>query len=959
MAGFSGFFSLFFAPILFHNLLLGDGDALVYYLPAFLSPPQLWSDLIFGGYPVAADPQMMTWYPPAMLMRLIPGSWNGLGSWNGFVVLAYVLAASFAYLYSWTVTRSRLAAWGAGLVYALSGFMIGHLSHTSMIHAAAWIPLILAALEQLRYRWTRRWWAIAIGAIAGCWLGGHPQVPVYGLGLGLLYALVMGGSAPVGRWRYYLSVISALAIGLMLCAIQILPTWQLSQLSVRAEMTFAAFTAYSLPPWQAAQMLFPLAFGGTYHPLYAQAYWGQWGPSELAGYVGLMPLLLAAIALLGARPRRLVYFWLGVGVIAFLLAMGQDTPLAAWLYKVPVYNRFRGQGRHMVEVAVAASALTGLGLATLQQRRLSRRTVSAIVVGGALIMLATSGWLNFSLDFYRQFAAEQGISSLDFRPWASSRVGIPLLTFGLSGMALLVWSKRRHAPWAMAVLCAALIWDLSSFGWFWIWQPINGAVSPSLLNPPASVSDLRDRLGRSQQRLLTTKGAQGLSPTSLMVPNMTRVWQLPNASGYTPLMLARLGKMLDMAATGLVSPLSSQPRDRALDLMSVRYALMPPPRVQGPFAGQHWSAEDIPLAVGYGSCAARATPTLSLDLPPDLPAVDAIGLVSALSCAPAVANNVEIAKIEAIAADGKISTASIRAGRDTAEWAYDCTDVQPTMQHQRAPLFQSTPVIKPGVARCSANTYVSTIPLDRPQKLQQLRIQSSPIAGVPGLRLDIHKLSLLHKSPLRSSQVLNQGLTPILAGPRWQSQPNIGDIRVYENQFAMPRAWLVSEWIQAPPAAILTAIQTAQLPDGRTFDPHRMALVEGWGSQKLPDLQPTDVAQVVKIVDTQVQIQTQTAADAFLVLSDVNYPGWQVTIDGQVAPLLSVNYVQRGVKVPAGSHLVQFAFRPRLFTVGAIVTGLAVCLGMMGWGWLGRWSHRGDRDKLDRAVSRQKLNVRG
>jgi uncharacterized membrane protein YfhO len=107
------------------------------------------------------------------------------------------------------------------------------------------------------------------------------------------------------------------------------------------------------------------------------------------------------------------------------------------------------------------------------------------------------------------------------------------------------------------------------------------------------------------------------------------------------------------------------------------------------------------------------------------------------------------------------------------------------------------------------------------------------------------------------------------------------------------------------------------LPGGRSFDPAQIALVENAPSQKLPDLQPTDIAKVVTIADTQVKIQTQTAAAAVLILSDVDYPGWQVTIDGKPTPLLAVNYVQRGVQIPAGSHWVQFAFRPRIFHIGA------------------------------------------
>lgn len=73
---FSAFYTLFFSHVIFSDRLLAPSDGLIYYVPAFYSPRVLWTNLILSGFPVAADPQVETWYPLSLLFSLIPNSWN-------------------------------------------------------------------------------------------------------------------------------------------------------------------------------------------------------------------------------------------------------------------------------------------------------------------------------------------------------------------------------------------------------------------------------------------------------------------------------------------------------------------------------------------------------------------------------------------------------------------------------------------------------------------------------------------------------------------------------------------------------------------------------------------------------------------------------------------------------------------------------------------------------------------
>jgi hypothetical protein len=82
---FAVFYVCFFSPVLFAGRVLAPTDSFLFYYPHFNSPFKLWDSLLMTGYPNLADPQLMSWYPLALLLRPIPGSWNT------FVLLVWIL----------------------------------------------------------------------------------------------------------------------------------------------------------------------------------------------------------------------------------------------------------------------------------------------------------------------------------------------------------------------------------------------------------------------------------------------------------------------------------------------------------------------------------------------------------------------------------------------------------------------------------------------------------------------------------------------------------------------------------------------------------------------------------------------------------------------------------------------------------------------------------------------------
>jgi hypothetical protein len=71
-------------------------------------------------------------------------------------------------------------------------------------------------------------------------------------------------------------------------------------------------------------------------------------------------------------------------------------------------------------------------------------------------------------------------------------------------------------------------------------------------------------------------------------------------------------------------------------------------------------------------------------------------------------------------------------------------------------------------------------------------------------------------------------------------------------------------------------------------------------------------------------IQIDAHGPGLLVLSELNYPGWLVRVDGKKGDLIPVNGLLRGVKIPEGEHQVVFEFAP-------VSVGIGLVCALFGW----------------------------
>jgi hypothetical protein len=277
----------------------------------------------------------------------------------------------------------------------------------------------------------------------------------------------------------------------------------------------------------------------------------------------------------------------------------------------------------------------------------------------------------------------------------------------------------------------------------------------------------------------------------------------------------------------------------------------------------------------------------------------------------------------------------LRAGADTSEWAHDCADVLPTIAHRRAQIFESFNVERNG-ATCEGHSYLARARFDRALEVKTLRLEWIGGRG----SADVKKIELIDHADARARLVRTQDRAP--DATRWRHVEDAGDVSVYENLRARPRAWLVGEVLSLPDAPALAAIKTGRLPDGRAYDPARTALIaepsplSNVAPRAALTTQPLDEATITRAADASLVIRARSARDALLVVSDAYYPGWRARVDGREARIFQTDYALRGVFVPAGEHAVEFSYEPRSLRIGAIVSALAVVALALVSLWLAR-----------------------
>ncbi len=476
------------APVLFTGQALFWGTPYLQFVPWRMAAWEalksgqlpLWNPLVGMGAPLIANYQSALFYPPNWLQFALAAV-GGIGwlAWGQALLVALHLA--WAGWGTWLLARrlgmGPLARIVSGLAFSLCGYLVARAGFLSINAAVAWLPWILLASAAIApfprdgVGESRRPYFLRILPLALCiglqLLAGHAQTAWYTLLL--LAAWVAFWGWRNGGWRTMAVSLVQLAapvlIGTGLAAVQLLPTAEYllqSQRSSAVDYTMAV--NYSFWPWQLITLLAPDFFGNPAQGNYwvtANNYW------EDAIYVGLLPAILAFSALIGLfsrrspahqpKDKRLIGFLGSVILVAFLLALGKNTPIFPFLYHhVPTFALFQAPARFTLWAEFALALLAGLGVSAwrrpggkgLYWTRLATAGAVAVSLGAGL------GWYflrGVDVTFIRATAIAGfwglGVGVLSLTAPKEAGTNPPRAWFG--GVVLLVCADLLVAGWGL------------------------------------------------------------------------------------------------------------------------------------------------------------------------------------------------------------------------------------------------------------------------------------------------------------------------------------------------------------------------------------------------------------------------------------------------------------------------------------------------------------------------------
>ncbi len=305
----------------------------------------LWSNLIFSGYPFAANPLSGLWYLPGWLALLFP-----LPAGINIALLLHLLIGLYGmYYFLKSLNISENGSILGSIAFLFSAKIYAHIGagHLSLIYAISWTPWLLFYTNKYKlqvnflknYLLSGLFWGLILLADLR-W-----SIPAFLIWFVLLVEIKI-------NWVNILKFIGiSLGIGLLSSMATWLPLIQFLSFSNRSGLTPNEQMIYSMSFVDFLNLFFPFFEGSA----------------ETRVYPGAVVVLLSVLGIFLHKNNHQMRKWYVLALISLILSFGENIPGMNLIYEIPGFSLMRVPARFLFPLVFALSIISAMVLDTISE----------------------------------------------------------------------------------------------------------------------------------------------------------------------------------------------------------------------------------------------------------------------------------------------------------------------------------------------------------------------------------------------------------------------------------------------------------------------------------------------------------------------------------------------------------------------------------------------------------------
>lgn len=396
---------IFFRHVLFYGHYAIPWDFRYYHfsLASFIARSfqvgefPLWDPYNYCGVPFYADITTQALYPPTLITVFL-SNWTGghhlLYLLELQLIVHVLLGGILAYLLIRYLGAAPTPALVGATIYQLGAYVASQAQHLGAVDAVAWLPLAWLAVFSLAQQFRWRWFAALVFALAMSILTGFPAAAAVVFVSSLLLSVILVGLRHASKLLPVQTLV-AVIWSVLVSAIQVFPTLQLSRLSVAHDRTRYLGTGGGMPLQSLVSLVLPNHYGMFQ---FAPGKWKlPWDPTFMYAYSGILTLVFVGLAVGFRRRNR---YTLDIALLALCMGLwmlGDSTPIGKAIFATlpnPLKNSLYAQFA-LCGFSLGIAVLGGLGAQQiLPSRRPWIRAVAIAAVATDLIAVSSGRIFN-------------------------------------------------------------------------------------------------------------------------------------------------------------------------------------------------------------------------------------------------------------------------------------------------------------------------------------------------------------------------------------------------------------------------------------------------------------------------------------------------------------------------------------------------------------------------------------